>query len=180
MKVPVRVLSCPPGFDFHATAAVMRRGPADPLVWFDGQRWRRRLVFGRSACLVEVAPAPRGAARLAARVLAGRAPRPLLDDVLARVFGLDDPLATLAHARRRHLPGTVRRAIAGVRGAAALPGYPTLFEALVHTILGQQISAIAANAHRAAFTRRFGRPFAFEGATYWTFPAPADVAGERL
>ena len=98
-----------------------------------------------------------------ARVLAGRAPRPLLDDVLARVFGLDDPLATLAHARRRHLPGTVRRAIAGVRGAAALPGYPTLFEALVHTILGQQISAIAALetaglGHRAAVERARDRP----------------------
>jgi len=133
-------------------------------------------VLGRAACLVEVAPDPRASARLSARVLAGRAPRPLLDAVLARVFGLDDP----AHALHRHLPESVRRTIAGARGTAALPGYPTLFEALVHTVLGRQISAIAANAHRAAFTRRFGRPFRFQETTYWTFPSPGDVAGERL
>jgi len=83
-------------------------------------------------------------------------------------------------ALSRHLPDAVRRATACLRGTAALPGYPTLFEALVHTILGQQISATAANAHRAAFTRRFGRPFVFQGRTYWTFPATGDVAGERL
>ncbi len=80
----------------------------------------------------------------------------------------------------RRLPGPVRLATARLRGPAALPGYPTLFEALVHTVLGQQISATAANAHRAAFTRRFGRPFVFDGGTYWTFPSTGDVAGERL
>jgi DNA-3-methyladenine glycosylase II len=108
-------------------------------------------------------------------VLAGRAPRLLLERVAARLFGLDHP----ARALSRHLPDAVRRATARLPGAT-LPGYPTLFEALVHTILGQQISATAANVHRAAFTTRFGRPFRFQGGTYWTFPATADVAGERL
>ncbi|MHB8733112.1 MAG: DNA-3-methyladenine glycosylase family protein [bacterium] len=167
------MLSCPPGFDFHATATVMRRGPADPLVWYDGRRWRRRLAVDGAACLVEAVPADGG---LAARVLAGRASRPHLERTVARLFGLDDP----ARALSPRLPATVRRAVGRLRGTAALPGYPTLFEALVHTILGQQISATAANAHRAAFTRRFGRPFAFRGGTYWMFSAPGDVAGERL
>lgn len=173
MEVRAPVISCPPGFDFHATAVVMRRGPADPLVWYDGQRWRRRLAIDGTACLLEVVPAGGG---LAARVLSGRAPRPVVERTVARLFGLDDPARALA----RRLPGAVRRAIGRLRGTAALPGYPTLFEALVHTILGQQISATAANVHRAAFARRFGRPFAFRGGTYWMFPAPGDVAAERL
>ena len=151
----------------------MRRGPADPLVWYDGHRWRRRLTVDGAACLLEVVPAGSG---LAARVLAGRAPRPHLERTVARLFGLDDP----ARALSRHLPATVRRTMGRLRRTAALPGYPTLFEALVHTILGQQISATAANAHRAAFTKRFGRPFAFQGGTYWMFPATGDVAAERL
>jgi DNA-3-methyladenine glycosylase II len=180
------LLLCPPGFDFEATAAVLRRGPADPLIWFDGRRWRRRLAVDGAEFLLEVSPAAGsgGAAppigirtdgTLSARVLAGRAPRPLLERVVARVFGLDDPARGLS----RHLPEAVRRATVRLPGAV-LPGYPTLFEALVHTILGQQISATAANAHRAAFTRRFGRPFTYRGRAYWTFPAAADVAGQRL
>ena len=176
------VLSCPPGFDFHATAAVMRRGPADPLIWYDGTRWRRRLALNGAPVIVEVSLAApprvgsRSGVRLSARPLNGRAPRPLLERTVARLFGLDDP----GRALSRHLPAAVRRAVAGPRGTAALPGYPTLFEALVHVILGQQISALAANAHRAAFAKRFGRPFAFDGDTYWTFPQPGDVAPERL
>src|SRR5579864_3556953 len=185
MEVPARVLSCPPGFDFHATATVMRRGAADPLVWYDGRRWRRRLAIGGAACLLEVVPTGSG---LAARLLAGRVLRPHLERTVARLFGLDDPALvswlpvamSAGGARSRHLPATIRRAVGRLRGTAALPGYPTLFEALVHTILGQQISATAANAHRAAFTRRFGRPFTFRGDTYWMFPATGDVAGERL
>ncbi|HLW47778.1 MAG TPA: hypothetical protein VKW09_08430 [bacterium] len=180
-------MPCPPGFDFEATAAVLRRGPADPLIWFDGRRWRRRLAVNGAAFLVEVSPttAARGTAPmppsvhtgagLAARVLAGRVPQPLLERVVARIFGLDDPARTLS----RRLPGLIRHATLRLPGAA-LPGYPTLFEALVHTTLGQQISAAAANVHRAAFATRFGRPFTYRGGTYWTFPAPGDVAGERL
>jgi DNA-3-methyladenine glycosylase II len=178
-------LPCPPGFDFEATAAVLRRGPADPLIWFDGRRWRRRLAVDGAEFLVEVSPAAHGAAAqrgrirassgLSARVLAGRVRRAVLARVIARLFGLDDP----ARALSRHLPAAVRRATVRLPGAA-LPGYPTLFEALVHTILGQQISATAANAHRAAFTRRFGRPFTYRGSTYWTFPAAAGLAAERL
>lgn len=162
----------------------MRRGPADPLIWFDGRRWRRRLAFDGTAFLLEVSPSGtpdpamppiRAGTCLSARVLAGRAPKPVVERVVARLFGLDDPARRLS----RRLPEPVRRATAGLPGAA-LPGYPTLFEALVHTILGQQISATAANAHRAAFAMRFGRPFIFHGRPYWTFPAPGAVAGERL
>jgi DNA-3-methyladenine glycosylase II len=108
-------------------------------------------------------------------VLAGEVPRPLVERVAARLFGLDNPAPRLFP----RLSDAVPRATLGLP-AAALPGYPTLFEAIVHTVLGQQISAVAANVHRAAFTRRFGRPFVFHGTTYWTFPAPADVAAERL
>ena len=173
MEVHASVLSCPPGFDFHATATVMRRGPADPLIWYDGTLWRRRLALDGAAVLVEVSAA---GPHLSARLLHGRAPRPLLERTIARLFGLDDP----ARALSRRLRGAVRRAVGTSRRTAALPGYPTLFEAIVHVILGQQISALAANAHRAAFAKRFGRPFEFGGSTYWTFPAPGDVASERL
>lgn len=164
----------------------MRRGPNDPLVWYDGRRWRRWLAVDGAEFLAEVVPAPRSGTkvassprnnvRLALRLLAGTAPRPALKRLVARLFGLDDPAGALS----RRLRGNLRRAAAGRRDTAALPGYPTLFEAAVHVILGQQISATAANAHRAAFAKRFGRPFPFEGRTYWMFPAPPDVCGERL
>ena len=179
MEVRSYVLPCPAGFDFHATATVMRRGPADPLVWYDGRRWRRRLAVDGAEFLAEVstiASSLQTRPRLSVRLLAGAVPRPALARLVGRLFGLDDPAGALSHRLR----GSIRCTLAGVRRTAALPGYPSLFEAAVHVILGQQISATAANAHRAAFTKRFGRPFAFQDGTYWMFPSPRDVAGERL
>lgn len=174
-------LPCPRGFRFHATAETLRRGPADPLVWYDGRRWRRRVSGGRRLCLVEVSDAAAGDAgeapprpdALHIRILAGRASDEVLARTVSRIFGLDDPGAAAA----RRLPERVRRTIRGCR--AALPGYPTLFEALAQTVLGQQLHVAVANAHRAAFVRAFGTPFRFRRAAYWAFPAPADVAGAR-
>src|SRR5215472_10865527 len=106
----------------------MRRGPADPLVWYDGRRWRRRLAVDGAEFLAEVFPAPysetrasfspRNGAGLAVRLLVGTVPRPALKRLVARLFGLDDPAGGLS----RRLRGNLRRVLAGPGNTAALPG----------------------------------------------------------
>ncbi len=112
------------------------------------------------------------------RTLAGSATPRTVARTVTRVFGLDDP----GRALLPHLPPALRAQIARTAGVL-LPGHPTLFEALVQTVLGQQLNTRVANRHRAAFIRACGTPYAFQGHAYWGFPPPhrvADVRARRI
>jgi DNA-3-methyladenine glycosylase II len=178
-------IPCPAGFEFRATAETLRRGPADPLNWFDGLRWRRFFAEESAPLLLEASwtgDSPAGAARpypadpssLTVRTLAGSAPARTVERIVTRVFGLDDP----GNALLPHLPRALRPLIARSAGVL-LPGHPTLFEALVQTVLGQQLNTHVANRQRAAFIRAFGKRHASRGRAYWAFPHPRRVAGLR-
>jgi DNA-3-methyladenine glycosylase II len=172
------VLRLPPpsGFDFAATAEAVRRGPGDPLNRWDGTRWRRMFAAGGGTLLLQVSLCPKGAEPgLAVRSLAGSAPPDVVRRLVTRIFGLDDPGAALA----LRAPAPLRRLIRSHAGAL-LPGYPTLFEALAQTIMGQQLHVLVANRHRAAFIQVFGTRHEYRGRAYWTFPDPARVAGARV
>jgi 3-methyladenine DNA glycosylase/8-oxoguanine DNA glycosylase len=157
----------PPGFDFRATVEALRRGPADPVNWFDGRRWRRVFTLQSCAFLLEASWTD----RLVLRTLAGAAPADLAKHAALRALGLDDPGRALVRSLPSSLRGVVRR-VAGV----LLPGYPSLFEALVQTVLGQQLAASVAHRQRTAFVRAFGRCYRICGQDYWTFPPPTALA----
>lgn len=167
-------LKTPPGFDLRATVEVMRRGPADPLNWFDGHTWRRFFTLDARSFLLEASWDD----GLVVRTRSGDAPPGLVAQTAGRCLGLDDPGRALA----RLIPVPIRPLVRRHTGAL-LPGYPSLFEALVHVVLGQQLSAHVANRHRAAFVRVFGGCHRIHGHDYWTFPNPdavADVSAPRL
>jgi len=164
----------PPGFDFRATVEALRRGPADPLNWFDGRRWRRFFILDSRSFLLE-ATWDDG---LVLRTRAGTAPQALVEYAAWRSLGLDDPGRALA----RHVPTPLRPVVRRAAGVL-LPGHPSLFEALVQTVLGQQLAAQIANRQRAAFVRAFGTRHEIHGQDYWTFPDPAavvDAGGHRI
>ncbi len=164
----------PPGFDFRATVEALRRGPADPLNWFDGRRWRRFFILDSRSFLLE-ATWDDG---LVLRTRAGTAPQALVEYAAWRSLGLDDPGRALA----RHIPTPLRPVVRCAAGVL-LPGHPSLFEALVQTVLGQQLAAKIANRQRAAFVRAFGTRHEIHGQDYWTFPDPAavvDAGGHRI
>ncbi len=196
---------CPHGFDFPATVGVIRRGPNDPLNRWDGVRWRRLFAVDGSTVLLEAevdrrargqtdavppvrarlpaavpyrsdrADARGQACGLVVRRREGWAPPPLVRRLVGRIFGLDDP----GPAFGRRIPARFRRLIRGHAGML-LPGYPSLFEALVHTVLGQQLHVLVANRHREAFVHAFGASRKFSGEIYWTFPEPRHVAQARM
>jgi len=164
-------VACPPGFDFLGTVGVLRRGPYDPLHWCDGRRWRRLFAVDGDVFLAE---ATCGRV-LTVRRLAGTAPRDVVTRTVTRVLGLDDPAAALT----RRLPVPARR-IARAHAGIVLPGHSTLFEALVHAVLGQQIHAKVANRHRAAFIYTFGASYDHRGRRYWAYPTPARLARAKV
>ncbi|MCH9036998.1 MAG: DNA-3-methyladenine glycosylase 2 [Chloroflexi bacterium] len=56
------------------------------------------------------------------------------------------------------------------------PREPDLFETLITTILGQQISAKVAVVMRQEMVRAYGQPLAFDDTTYYAFPTPERLA----
>src|SRR5579872_926299 len=169
MRQAFRV-SAPPAFDFLGTIEALRRGPHDPLHWCDGRRWRRLFAVDGCVFLVEVTCRR----VLTIRRLAGEAPRDLVKRTVTRVLGLDDPGAALAG----RLPPAARRFVRA-RAGRLLPGHSSLFEALVHAVLGQQLHAAVANRHRAAFIYAFGMRYDYRGVGYWAYPTPERLAGVR-
>ncbi len=178
---------CPTGFDFGATVGVVRRGPDDPLNWWDGARWRRLFSAGAHQFLLEASweagerrarearrPDTADPSSLVVRRLEGSAPLALVRRLVARIFGLDDPGPAIS----RRVPPRLRSLIRAYAGTL-LPGHPTLFEALVQTVLGQQLHVRVANRHREAFVHAFGRCHEFREHAYWTFPDPQRVAAAR-
>lgn len=95
--------------------------------------------------------------------------------LVTRMLGLDDP----GPVRVRGLPASVRRLARAHRGLS-LPGHGSLFEALVQTVLGQQIHAKVANRHRAAFIYAFGIRYDYRGHGYWAYPTPQRLTGIRV
>ena len=159
------------GFDFARTIEVLRRGPHDPLHWSDGQRWRRLFAVDGRLTLVEATCGR----TVTVRRLAGRVPNETVRRLVQRVLGLDDP----GPGHLRGLPPSVRRAARAHLGVS-LPGHATLFEALVQTVLGQQIHAKVANRHRAAFIYAFGARYEYRGRGYWAYPTPERLARARI
>lgn len=60
------------------------------------------------------------------------------------------------------------------------PREPDLFETLITTILGQQISAKVAVVMQREIVRAYGQPLAFDDTTYYAFPTPERLADARV
>ena len=100
-----------------------------------------------------------------------------VDPAMARrgardVFSLDHPLEEFYRYVRREpvLRGTERR-FRGLR----LPRDASVYEALIHAILGQQLSVAAANTIKGRLVEATGALVQVEGHTVPTMPAPSEL-----
>ncbi len=90
------------------------------------------------------------------------------------MFALDDPLEEFYRLVRAEplLRGTDRR-FRGLR----LPRDPSLYEAILHAILGQQLSVAAAHTIKKRLTERTEAYLDVEGTEHPRVPAPSEVTG---
>lgn len=134
-----------------------------------------RQVLADSAGYFLVEIRPLGPRRVTAVQLTGRSSarrETLIRKYVARTFGSDrDLLAFYRFAKRDPiLAGLVRR----FRGARVV-GIADLWECLVWSIIGQQISVAAAFSVRSRLARRAGAVVKWRGSEYEGFPRTTDV-----
>ena len=191
------VLTCtfklPRPFSVRWVAAHVRTSSYGvPYAFSSETRIRRLMRVAGTVRLVEYSFEPRrGAGFLRAIVLdelgsnrsQGNTPRSIradLTDVSRFVFGLEDDLGACYSVLSR--TPQIYRLVKRYRGLRIVKT-PSLYESLLITILGQQVSVAAAQSQRRRLMRAFGEVIEFEEREYFGVPEPerlADAGEGRL
>jgi len=162
-------------FDFAATARFLRFTEHETVDLFEEGKYRRALDCGGRLCLLEVeAVAGRLAART--RLEKGRPTKQLLREAERAVRCLFSPEHDLEPFRQRAARDPLMRALEREHRGLRLARWPSLFEALVISILSQQIATKVAMVLKRRFVERFGKRVKVGGREYIAFPAAATVA----
>ncbi|HYO98980.1 MAG TPA: AlkA N-terminal domain-containing protein [Pyrinomonadaceae bacterium] len=176
--MPDTILRARAPFDFAATARFLRFTDAEAVDTFTAGRYRRAIHFGGRLFLL-TAESQGAAAHPSVRVELApeRFAAPQILDEAARtasnMFSLTHDLeAWRARLTRDPL---MRRLEAEHRGLH-LPRWPTLFEALVTSILLQQIATSVAIIFRRRVVEQFGERLEAAGKTFYAFPRPEALA----
>jgi len=182
--VPGTLLLSPvPPFDFGLSASIFAGGDPGIRSFADGSF--RQLLRVRGQLVLVTVTSEGTVDRPSLRVRTEPAPlTPGLPEAagqaVTRLFNLDLDLSHFGRAVKADpvMPALARR----LRGLK-LPRTATVFEALVDSIIEQQISLSAAHSIEMRFTRAFGDILELEGRTWYAFPAPerlAEVSPEEL
>ncbi|HEV2880422.1 MAG TPA: AlkA N-terminal domain-containing protein [Pyrinomonadaceae bacterium] len=165
-------------FDFASTARFLRFTDTEAVDTFDGGRYRRALHFGARLFLLSVEPDGAGAhTRLRVELAPEQFAAPQILDEASRtvrdMFSLEHDLAGW---RARLVRDSVMRRLEAEHHGLRLPRWPTLFEALVTSILLQQIATSVAIIFRRRVVERYGERLETGGETYLAFPRPEALA----
>jgi AraC family transcriptional regulator of adaptative response / DNA-3-methyladenine glycosylase II len=170
LRLPYR-----PPLDWAALVAFLAPRAVPGVERVEPAAYRRAVRAGDRLGVIEVRPAPAGAAHLLLVVPPALAPALLdLHARARRLFDLDADPAPIADALGRDplLVPSVRRH-PGLR----LPGAWDPFELLVRAILGQQVSVAAATTLAGRIAARWGEEVA---AGHRLFPTPDALGGAEL
>jgi len=176
--MPPLTLRPVPPFDFTHSAAIFSSGEPDIRTYRDGH-FRQALEIDGIPVLVDVAS--QGTVDAPELSLAIRSAHPIpgpvktqARDMIARIFSIEDDLTQFYQAMHADplMAGLTRR----LRGLRA-PATPTVFEALVDSVVEQQISLAAAHSMERRLIRVAGPSLSLDDGTYFCYPAPAVLAG---
>jgi DNA-3-methyladenine glycosylase II len=165
-------------FRLDLTVWVLRRRPHNLMDRWDGETYRRVLLIGDQPVAVAVSQSgPPEAPEL--RVAAGGVePDPETSEILAAILtwmlGLDVDLTEFYRFAANH--PRLQTLIRDFRGVKP-PRLPSLFEALVNAVAGQQISLTVAIHLLNRLTQAFGEPFPEKTGPAHAFPQPRNLAG---
>ena len=173
-------LSPVPPFDFDLSAFIFSDGDPD-VRSYHGGAFCQALRLGGGIFLVtvtsegtveqplvrvEVSPGPAGVGMLKDAGV-----------IVSNLFNLDLDLTPFAEAMKGD---PVMSALALRFRGLKSPRTATLFEALVDSIVEQQISLAAAHGIERRFVRTFGDTLAWKGTTYYAFPSPERLAASSV
>jgi DNA-3-methyladenine glycosylase II len=165
-------------FDFETTARFFRFTEAEIVDNFDAGTYARACHFGEQLLLLRIEPEgsrsrPALAVSLAPARSAARESLTEAELVVRRMFSVEHDLNLFrAQVEGDPLMSRLEAAHRGLR----LPRWATLFEALLNSILLQQIATSVAWTLRRRVVERFGEQITVAGRKFYAFPRPAVVA----
>jgi len=170
-----------PPFDFDLSARIFSRGDPQFRTYEDGRSWQL-IKIGRKPALCVIrstGSVEEPELRVELKTVEELSPSDVTKAraMVNSMFNLDMDLKPFYKAVKGDpvLSGLARR-MYGLKS----PTTPTVFEALVDSIVEQQISLIAAHAMQSRMIKEFGSPVTIEGTTYYMFPAPEKLSAARI
>jgi DNA-3-methyladenine glycosylase II len=177
------VLSPVPPFDFDLSAAIFSEGDPDIRSYREGIFRLAIRVEGRIVLAEITSEGTVDRPRLKLRLRPGPLPPGVLKAAgraVTSLFNLDLDLSPFERAVRAD---PVMSAMVGRLRGLKPPRTATVFEALIDSIVEQQISLSAAHSMERRVVRAFGDTLELGGTTYYAFPTPerlADASPEEL
>lgn len=172
--VPHAELIVTPPYRFDRLLTLLSRWRTPTVDHADGDVYRRAFMTREGPVLLEARAA--GEDRLSIRIAAGpESDRRRLFDRLARVLAVESPLAGFwawLDSAHPHLQAPLEPV-----WGLPLPRSDSLFEALIYTIIEQQISWVGAQRAQRAICEIAGQSIEYGGKQYWCAPEPGALAG---
>jgi DNA-3-methyladenine glycosylase II len=164
-----------PPFDFGLSASIFAGGDPGVRAFADGVFRQLLRVRGHLVLVMVTSEGTVDRPRLRVRVEPAPLPRGFPGEAgkaVARLFNLDLDLTLFGRAVQADpVMSSLARELRGLKP----PRTATVFEALVDSIIEQQISLSAARSIEGRFTRAFGEILEVEGRTYYAFPTAGRI-----
>ena len=176
----LRIKPFPP-FDFDLSCLIFTGG--DPQIRsYDGEKYWQVLGTDKKTALVIIRSTgtvdePRLAVELKSEKELSPADVTKAKRTINSLFNLDmDLIPFYKTVKNDRVMARVAKNLYGLKS----PTTQTVFEALIDSIVEQQISLIAARAMQVKLIKAFGDRLMIGGKTYYAFPTPAKLAGATL
>ena len=173
----IHVVPIPP-YDFDLSACIFSRG--DPAVRiYDRKVYRQALDINGNPTLIEVrSVGTTDKPRLEVTATPGMAGTPAEDAVIGGIvsslFNIYDDICPFYHAVKDDpVMADLTRRFYGLKS----PTTPTLFEALVDSIIEQQISLKVAQGLQVRLIKKTGKRLEIGTVVYYCYPSPEALAG---
>jgi DNA-3-methyladenine glycosylase II len=168
-------------FNFDLTARIFGSGDRQIRIYEDGRFWQVTRVGGKLAfVMLESAgtvEAPRLRAELKATQEISRADTEEVARIVTRLFNLDlDLLPFYAVAKNDETLLKITQRLWGLRS----PTTQTVYEALMDSIVEQQISLKVATIMERRMIKKFGEALTVEGDVYYAYPVPKALADAEI
>jgi len=168
-------------FDFDLTAEIFSFGDKQIHIYANGQFSQALNINGKLA-LVKLASAgtveqPKIVVELKSNSPITRQDKQKAEEAVKFIFNLDFDLCSFYSEVKNDCTMTqIAQQLYGLKN----PTTPTVFEALVDSIVEQQISIKVAHALEERLVKKFGESLALNGETYYAYPTPQNIASVSI
>jgi len=169
-----------PPYDFTLSTGVFATGDLQIRKSENGRFWQV-IMLGETLALADIHSTgttnhPVLKVRVTGDTASESGYREQAGEMIARILNLNDYLAPFYQSVKDDPP--LRHLTQRLRGLKA-PSTPTVFEALVDSIIEQQISLAVARTLESRLTKMFGDPLLVDGQTYYAFPVSERLASGK-